>query len=65
MIEGRASRTALRVAMHRAAHQLLDRPKVFDDPLALEIIGPELLLEVRRECCVRSLPRAAVTRKIA
>jgi methyltransferase (TIGR00027 family) len=25
--------------MHRAAHQLLDDPKVFDDPLALRILG--------------------------
>jgi methyltransferase (TIGR00027 family) len=41
MIEGHASRTALRVAMRRAAHQLLDSPKVLDDPLALTIIGEE------------------------
>ena len=39
--ETRPSKTALRVAMHRAAHQLLDNPKVFDDPLALAIIGPK------------------------
>jgi methyltransferase (TIGR00027 family) len=31
------SRTAQRVAMRRAAHQLLDDPKVFDDPLAVAI----------------------------
>jgi methyltransferase (TIGR00027 family) len=37
----RASRTALGAAMHRAAHQLLDRPPVLLDPLALRIIGPE------------------------
>jgi methyltransferase (TIGR00027 family) len=36
-----ASRTALGAAMHRAAHQLLDVPPVFADPLALRIIGPE------------------------
>jgi methyltransferase (TIGR00027 family) len=36
-----ASRTALGAAMHRAAHQFLDRPPVFLDPLALRIIGPE------------------------
>jgi len=39
--EDRASATAQRVAMLRAAHQLLDDPKVFDDPLALRIIGKE------------------------
>jgi methyltransferase (TIGR00027 family) len=41
MQEGKFSRTALRVAMRRAAHQLLDFPKVLDDPLALRILGRE------------------------
>ena len=36
-----ASRTALRVALRRAAHQLLDEPLVFTDPLALLIIGAD------------------------
>ena len=31
--------TALRVAVRRAAHQLIDRPLVFEDPLAVRIIG--------------------------
>ncbi len=35
------STTALRAAMRRAAHQVLDDPKVFDDPIALRIIGKE------------------------
>jgi len=39
MIESRPSRTAERVALRRAAHQLLDDPRVHDDPLALEILG--------------------------
>src|ERR1700691_1695431 len=39
MIEARPSRTALRVAMRRAAHQLFDHPKVLNDPIALPIIG--------------------------
>jgi methyltransferase (TIGR00027 family) len=39
MQEARPSRTAVRVAMHRAAHQVLDNPKVLDDLLALAIIG--------------------------
>jgi methyltransferase (TIGR00027 family) len=39
--QGKASRSALMVAMLRAAHQLLDRPLVFDDPLALPILGRE------------------------
>jgi methyltransferase (TIGR00027 family) len=41
MKEDRPSATAQRVAMLRAAHQLLDDPKVFDDPVALRIIGRE------------------------
>lgn len=36
------SRTALRVALRRAAHQLLDSPKVLDDPLAVRIVGSEV-----------------------
>lgn len=34
-----ASRTAMRVALRRAAHQILDNPKVLDDPLAVRILG--------------------------
>ena len=41
MQEGKFSKTAHRVAVRRAAHQLLDDPKVLDDPLALRIIGSE------------------------
>jgi methyltransferase (TIGR00027 family) len=41
MNENRPSRTALRIAMLRAAHQILDDPKVFDDPLALLVLGLE------------------------
>lgn len=37
----RRSETALQVALHRAAHQLLDTPRVLDDPLALRIVGVE------------------------
>jgi methyltransferase (TIGR00027 family) len=39
MHDGRPSRTAFRVALRRAAHQVLDDPKVFEDPLALAIVG--------------------------
>jgi methyltransferase (TIGR00027 family) len=41
MKDNRPSATAQRVAIRRAAHQLLDDPKVFDDPVALRIIGKE------------------------
>ena len=49
MIEARPSRTALRVAMRRAAHQLFDTPKVLDDPIAMEIIGPHGAEKLRLE----------------
>ncbi|MGI4757121.1 MAG: class I SAM-dependent methyltransferase [Janthinobacterium lividum] len=39
MQTGTPSRTAYRVALRRAAHQLVDRPLVFPDPLALRILG--------------------------
>jgi methyltransferase (TIGR00027 family) len=35
---GSPSRTALSAATHRAVHQLVDVPRIFDDPLALRII---------------------------
>ena len=39
MLNAKPSRTAQRVAMRRAAHQLLDDPRVFNDPLAAAIAG--------------------------
>jgi len=39
MLDSRPSVTAERVAMRRAAHQVLDVPPVFRDPLALRIAG--------------------------
>jgi methyltransferase (TIGR00027 family) len=47
MREGTFSRTAWRVALRRAAHQLLDDPKVLDDPLALRIVGSEGAAELQ------------------
>lgn len=49
MEEARPSRTALRVAMRRAAHQIYDaQPLVFTDPLAVPLLGSEYLPEVER-----------------
>ena len=42
------SRTALRVALRRAAHQLYDRPLVFADPIAVPILGAAYAEELRR-----------------
>ncbi len=39
METGRASKTALGVAIRRAAHQLIDKPPVLDDPIATRLVG--------------------------
>lgn len=49
MIEDKASRTALRVAMRRAAHQILDDPKVLDDPVAMRILPDEAQRRIQTE----------------
>lgn len=41
LASGHPSSTAFAVALRRAAHQLIDQPRVFEDPLALRIIGSE------------------------
>jgi methyltransferase (TIGR00027 family) len=48
MREGAPSRTALRVALRRAAHQIFDSPKVLDDPWAVPIVG-DAIREVRAD----------------
>jgi len=45
--EGQPSRSALMVARLRAAHQLLDVPAIFDDPLALPVLGLEDCVQVQ------------------
>jgi methyltransferase (TIGR00027 family) len=42
------SRTALRVALRRAAHQLYDKPIVFNDPIAVPILGQAYAEELHR-----------------
>lgn len=49
MQTGRASRTAFRVALRRAAHQLLDHPPVLDDPIAIPLLGSEFQIDSSRE----------------
>jgi len=39
--DSRPSRTAYRVALRRAQHQLIDRPRVLDDPIAIPIVGAD------------------------
>ena len=58
MQENQPSRTAMGAATLRALHQILDKPTIFTDPLALKIVGPE----AEAELCKRNDPRAEETR---
>jgi methyltransferase (TIGR00027 family) len=49
METGRASRTALRVALRRAVHQVLDKPCVLTDPIAIPLLGSEFRYDPARE----------------
>jgi methyltransferase (TIGR00027 family) len=51
MKPSRPSATAYRVAMRRAAHQILDHPRVLDDPIAMRIVP------AGSEAAIRSEPR--------
>lgn len=53
---GKPSQTALRVAVLRAAHQLLDDPIVFEDARALQILGAELEAQTRADPFVHNEP---------
>jgi len=47
-VEGnQASRTAERVAERRAVHQLIDHPVVFRDPLAFDVLQPDVAARIR------------------
>jgi len=48
MQTGRASRTALKVAIRRAAHQLIDLPRVLDDPIAVRLVGNGFARDMER-----------------
>jgi hypothetical protein len=56
---GRPSRTALAAAKYRAAHQVLERGRVFSDPLALCILGPDAEEAIRE---AQDRPDAAAMR---
>ncbi len=47
MHEAKPSRTAFRVAIRRAAHQIFDTPLVLDDPLASRIIGADYAARIK------------------
>jgi methyltransferase (TIGR00027 family) len=48
METGRASKTALRVAIRRAAHQLMEQPRILDDPIAVQLLGPGFARDMER-----------------
>ena len=49
MKQNSPSLTANKVAVMRAAHQIIDNPKIFEDPIALNIIGAQGVSEIRSE----------------
>ena len=59
MEHNQPSRTAQGAAMHRAAHQLVDHPPIFPDPLALRIVGPDAARELREGRDVRATSQSA------
>ena len=48
MEQAAASRTALSVALRRAAHQIYDSPVVFHDPMAVSILGETYAEQLQR-----------------
>ena len=53
-----SSRTALSVAVMRAAHQLIDEdPKILDDPVILRLLEPQVLERIRRGPAAYQIPR--------
>jgi methyltransferase (TIGR00027 family) len=54
--EGDPSATAFRVAVRRAAHQLLERPTVFPDPMALSVIGEDAANRLRQSLQEQQTP---------
>jgi methyltransferase (TIGR00027 family) len=48
MQTGQASKTALRVAIRRAAHQLMEQPRILDDPIAVRLIGSAYARDLER-----------------
>jgi hypothetical protein len=52
LAEGQPSATAQLTASLRAAHQLVDHRRIFDDPLALRIIGAQAEAAVRARASI-------------
>jgi methyltransferase (TIGR00027 family) len=52
MIAGQPSQTMVQTALLRAAHQLLDEPRIFDDPIAVDLVP-----EASRDAILRAEPK--------
>jgi methyltransferase (TIGR00027 family) len=48
MQKGKASKTALRVAIRRAAHQVMEQPRILDDPIVERLIGSGVAGDMKR-----------------
>jgi methyltransferase (TIGR00027 family) len=45
---GKASKTALRVGIRRAAHQIMEKPRILDDPIAVRLVGSGYARDMKR-----------------
>ena len=59
---GFPSKTAQRIAIRRAEHQLFDFPHVLEDPIAVWIIGPEAAASIMFRCFTAYLPASRCMR---
>lgn len=48
METGKASKTALRVGIRRAAHQVMEKPRILDDPIAVRLVGSGYERDMKR-----------------
>jgi methyltransferase (TIGR00027 family) len=48
MEKGKASKTALRVGIRRAAHQIVEKPRILEDPIAVRLVGPGFARDMKR-----------------
>src|SRR5947209_14079655 len=60
MQEDQPSKTAHRVAVRRAIHQIWDEPRIFDDPLALKILDAAEAAEIAATKPSNSLPSSSL-----
>jgi methyltransferase (TIGR00027 family) len=61
-LHGGPSKTAWRVALRRAAHQILDTPLVLDDPVAMRIVGAEAAAAIQSAPWLHQLPLSRASR---